>query len=431
MSVRGVPDIVAKVRSRVENTWARTVATEQCPPTHDAGSDPGSDTGSDTGDVMMAAAPAWPHRFPVGRAAAADLGADFGAYVRQLGQWRDWATEHDADLIYSTRMVASTRQDVVSHVVVPDLDTAARIAGDPWPDLITTARLRAATLHHRFPAQPDLPRAVRAAAKLSDVDFEVLLRVCDYFLSRAADARTRGQSPPPLTPRQVPIEGVHAKWLNSHTGLVRTITGIDDLGLLPPHPARFHFTYLDPDHLARGGRRHDSHSSGDTAKPAYAPRVVLISENKDTAIGFPPVAGGIALEGEGRGATTIAAATWVRDAPLVVYWGDIDQDGLEILNEFRRADLGVSSMLMDVETYQRYRRYGTHLDKNNKPVKVHPARDVDELLGHERELYELLCSGSAPVPRVEQERIPLEVALTHLQELIDTTTDAGAQTLAG
>lgn len=419
MSVRGVSDVVAKVCSRVENTWAKAVAAEQRPPA--------CEPASGQEEATPPASPAWPHRFPVGRAASADLGAAFGAYVRQLGEWRDWAAVHDVDLVYATRMVAGTRQEVVSHVLVPDLDTGVRIAGDPWTDLIATARTRAAVLHQEFPNQPDLSRAIRGAARLSDVDFDLLLRVCGYFLRRVAlthELDGAGAPPTPLTPRQVPIEGVHAKWLDSHQGLVRTVTGLDDLGLLPPHPARFHFTYLDPDHLAGGGRRHDSYSVGDAALPAYQPRVVLISENKDTAIGFPAVPGGIAIEGEGRGAATIASAPWVRAAALVVYWGDLDQDGLEILNEFRAAGLTVRSMLMDVETYERYQRYGTHFDKNGKSVKAHPPREVPHLQADEAALYDLLSSGTAPVPRLEQERIPLDVPATRLRALIDTTADA-------
>lgn len=216
----------------------------------------------------------------------------------------------------------------------------------------------------------------------------------------------------------MPIEGVHAKWLDSHQGLVRTVTGLDDLALLPPHPARFHFIYLDPGHLDAHGRRHDSYSVEDNLTLPYEPQVVLISENKDTAIGFPRVRGGIAIEGEGRGANTIASALWVYSAPLVVYWGDLDQDGLEILNEFRAEGLAVTSMLMDVETYHLYQRYGTTHDHNGKPIKLHPPRDVPHLVEHEAELYRLLSSSTAPVPRVEQERIPLEVAEARLCQLV-------------
>lgn len=440
MSVRGVAETVAKVRKRVETTWATSVAADQqpgvaaqtasAPPS--AAPDRQTDSPLDTPQDTVPAGPAWPHRFPVGRAASADLGSNFGAYVRQLGEWRDWAEHHGVELVYAKRDVAGTRQEVVSHVVVPTLDTAARVAGEPWPGLVATARARAAALHQRFPDQPSLPRSVRGATRLSDVEFEILIHVCAYFLDREAGAVASGVQTAPLTPRQVPIEGVHAKWLDSNQGLVRTVTGLADLGLLPPHPPRFHFTYLDREHGDRGGRRHDSYSVGDTARLSYEPRVVLITENKDTAIGFPSVPGGIAIEGEGRGATTITSAPWVRTAPLIVYWGDLDQDGLEILNEFRATGLTVESMLMNVETYDRYRRYGTTLDRHNKPVKVHPARDVPHLNPEERVLYELLSSGSAPVPRIEQERIPLEVPAARLEELVsafDTASPAGSQLL--
>ena len=414
MSVRGVRETVAKVRSRVETSWARIVAAEQRP------------LAADLAGSTALAGPGWPHRFSVGRAASADLGADFGTYVRQLGEWRDWAKTHDVELIYATRIVAGTRQDVVSHVVVPNLDTAVHLVGGAWPELIATARTRAAVLHQRFPSQPNLHRAVLGATRLSNVDFDVLAHVCDYFLERAELATAGGVPLVPLTPRQVPIEGVHAKWLDSHQSLVRTVTGLDDLTLLPPHPARFHFTYLDPDHLDAHGRRHDSYSVADHLPLPYEPQVVLISENKDTAIGFPRVRGGIAIEGEGRGANTIASAPWVRSAPLVVYWGDLDQDGLEILNEFRVEGLVVTSMLMDLQTYWRYQRYGTTHDKFGKPVKLHPPRAVPHLLEHEAELYRLLSSGTAPVPRVEQERIPLEVAEARLCQLVKLSGVVGA-----
>lgn len=417
--MRGVTETVAKVRNRVEATWPTTIAAERRPELRDP--QPERDIIAHLGGASLTAATtagtAWPYRVPIGRAASSALGSDFGAYVRQLGEWRNWADDHGVELIYAPRMIAGTRQEVVSHVVVPTIDTAARVADEPWPGIIATARARAAVLHDRFPDQPDLARAIRGATRLSDIEFDVFINVCGYFLEREVEATAAKVQRAPLTPRQVPIEGVHAKWLNSHQGLVCTVTGLSDLGLLPPHPARFHFTYLDPEHLDRGGRRHDSYSVGDTAALPYAPQIVLITENKDTAIGFPPVPGGVAIEGEGRGARTIASAPWLHSAPLVVYWGDLDQDGLEILNEFRATGLTVESILMNVETYKRYQRYGTTIDPQDKSVKVHPARHVPHLNAEELALYELLSSGLAPVPRVEQERIPLDVPAALLDDL--------------
>jgi len=72
---------------------------------------------------------------------------------------------------------------------------------------------------------------------------------------------------------------------------------------------------------------HDSASVGDAVALPYEPQVVVISENKDTAVGFPPGAGGIAVEWVGSGGGTHARFDWIRDAPLAFCWGDMDADG--------------------------------------------------------------------------------------------------------
>jgi hypothetical protein len=446
--MRGISEVVAKIRSRLESNWASAVIAE-------LGRADGFDDSNAPHNPVTEDKPPWPHRVPLGKIASAELQRDFASYVRQLHEWRDWATQHHVELVYGTRMVSGTRQDVITHVHVPDINTAAHLAGDPWPVQLELARARAGELRRRFPGQPNPVGALRTAVRLSELDFDILCRVCDWFLRRlgtadtSAGASRRATSSGnlalmPMTPRQVPIEGVHAKWLDTHQGLVRLVTGIDHLGLLPPHPARFHFTYLDPDHLglrdhaALGaasqitaphtassrpgrGRQYDSYSVGDAVALPYQPAVVLISENKDTAIGFPTVPGGIAIEGEGRGAGTIAAAPWVRAAPLVVYWGDIDLDGLEILNEFRATGLTVESILMDTTTYERYQRYGTNHDRRGSALTARPPRDVPHLREGELALYALLTSGTAPVLRIEQERIPIEVARRHLDAILTRT----------
>ena len=92
-------------------------------------------------------------------------------------------------------------------------------------------------------------RRHRTAA--GDTDFDLLLRAAEWF---AGNAETQAGL---FTPRRVPVEGLHAKWLNTSQHLVRELAGLEDLGLLPPHPARIHFTCLDPEHLASRGQRHD------------------------------------------------------------------------------------------------------------------------------------------------------------------------------
>lgn len=57
-------------------------------------------------------------------------------------------------------------------------------------------------------------------------------------------------------------------------------------------------------HRAAGRRWHDSVSVGEAMRPAYNPQLVIITENKDTAVGFPPAHGGISVEGSGTGGRT-------------------------------------------------------------------------------------------------------------------------------
>lgn len=406
-------DVVRVVERRLIATWPISVLAE-------AGLTPPSDTcdgvedeTGDDGDTSSRGAGAWPYTISLGRMTSAQAAADFGAQVESLQRWRSWSSQRGLELREQTRRIAGTQQVLATHVVVPDLATAAALAGPAWPARLALARTRVRHLLQQFPhlsAAPGLARALRGVVELDDVDFDILCRTAHWFRTHPAQA-SHG-----LTPRQVPLAGIHAKWLNHHQGLVRTLSGLEDFGLLPCHPPRVHFTYLDSDHLAAGGRRHDSHSLGDRADPAYQPRVVVISENKDTAVGFPPVPGGISVEGAGAGGGTIAQVPWIRDAAHLIYWGDMDADGLRILNEFRAAGLPVTSMLMDLQTYRTYQDYGTNSAPNGQLLRVPKQAPVPYLTAEEVALYELLTSGTAPVLRIEQERIPLHVAA---RELLD------------
>lgn len=130
-----------------------------------------------------------------------------------------------------------------------------------------------------------------------DLNFSLLLTVADWFRANAADG---------LTPRQVPVPGVQAKWLNTRRPVVELLTG-RPLNLAPRHPARIHLTYLDPEHLAAGSRRFDSATVGDMMRPAYPPEVI-ITENKDTAIHFlPQPAGSRSKEEEQAGPPQLAS----------------------------------------------------------------------------------------------------------------------------
>jgi hypothetical protein len=382
--VKTPTDLIAILEARLERHWAQAIVMESVP-------------------ELLMNEPIWPHAVSLGKPTAQELEGGFSVFVDQVHSWRRWAREHDIPYREATRRVNGTNQILVTHIDIDSIDTAARVVDVQWTRRIAIGRSRLSEVIATFPKAARLPSLLRSAVELSDLDFGILLSVSTWF------ERHQGTYERELTPRQVPIEGVHAKWLNKHQGLVRSLVGFDDLALLPAHPPRVHFTYLDPAHLAAGGRKYDSYTVGDAVQLPYEPAVVLISENKDTAVFFPPITGGIAIEGEGRGASTIAGIEWVRATPRVFYWGDMDQDGLEILNEFRQTGLNVHSLLMSVDVYHRYNHLGTNNDATGNPIRLHSPRPVTHLHASERMLYELF-SLNAQVLRVEQERIPLAVA---------------------
>lgn len=345
---------------------------------------------------------AWPHRVPLGTPTGKDLETTFTGLLPAVRDLRAWAGDNDVELVQATRRVHGTDQLLPTHAVIADIEAAARVADAGWPERLALGRQRASVLATSYPGLERPSRTLSDVVRLTDVDFDLLCRAASWFSANEASG---------LTPRQVPIEGLHAKWLNTRHQLLRDLAGVEDLGLVPAHPSRIHFTYLDPGHLAAGGRRHDSATVGDTSQLAYTPAIVLVSENKDTAVHFPAIPGGVAVEGNGRGARAYATFDWLRHARTVVYWGDMDPDGLEILNEAREAGVPAQSMFMDPAAYDAWSKYGTNVDKKGQRLTGRDLRPVPHLTEDELQLYRSLCSAQwTHFRRVEQERIPLRAA---------------------
>ncbi|MFC7388373.1 Wadjet anti-phage system protein JetD domain-containing protein [Sphaerisporangium rhizosphaerae] len=154
--------------------------------------------------------------------------------------------------------------------------------------------------------------------------------------------------------------------------MIAALAERDGLGLLPGHPPRIHFAYLDPDHRAAGGRWHDSATVGDGMAPAYRPHVIVVSENKDTAIHFPALPNAISVEGDGFGAAAAAGIAWLATAPHLIYWGGMDAYGFESVDNFRREGLPVRTILMDQTTYERYEIRLSHRRAGKTPQACNP-----------------------------------------------------------
>lgn len=355
----------------------------------------------------------WPHSVTLGVPSRSELERQFAHYQQGALGWRRWHRDHahlGVELVETARRVHGTTQTLPAKLRVPDIDAAAGLAGGDWPARLARARARTAVLAAQFPALADPARVLRRVDGWADVDFDLLCAAAGWFATNDGTG---------LTPRQVPIPGMHAKWLNTRQALVAELVGLEQLPLAPAHPARIHVTYLDPGHRAARGRRHDCISVGDTVTLPYRPAIVVISENKDTAVAFPPVPGGVAVEGEGFGGATAATMDWLTGAPVLAYWGDIDAAGFEILDGFRAAGVPAASMLMDRVTFDTYERFGTDVDEQGNPIPPGNRRYLPNLTDAERAMYHALTDPTWPGHRrLEQERIPLidaEAALSRVE----------------
>lgn len=377
------PDqVLGEVAERLRRTWSQVVVGEPWRPEFRLGSS------GLTGARLVAE---WP--------------------VVQLGAlaWGDWVRQAGPGVSLRTRTVQihRTPQPLPAVLVIESVDVAARLIGPDWVARLDQARARRRLLGDRFPALQDPALVLRSIDTLDDVEVDLLCRAAAWFAA---------PHPTGLTARQVPVEGMGTKWLDARAGLVRRLAGVDSLGLESGRPPRVHLTYLDAAHLAAGGRRHDVATAGDIDAIAYRPRLILVSENRDTAQQFPTIDGGVALEGEGRGAGAVAGLPWIHDVEELWYWGDMDADGLEILQGFRAAGLPVRSLYMDLAAYERWERFGVDHDHHGAPLGPRVPREHGLLEPTERALYLALCAPAWDRHRrIEQERIPLADAVAVLR----------------
>ena len=126
---------------------------------------------------------------------------------------------------------------------------------------------------------------------------------------------------------------------------------------------------------------------------------VLVVENKTTlytTLTLPEMKNTIAIFGSGYNVNNLKNAQWLSDIELL-YWGDIDVQGFEILSQFRSYFDQTQSILMDKETFNEF------FEKDKGTV----SNVTTKLLLNEKEseLYDLLKSNNW---RLEQEKIPLE-----------------------
>ncbi|KAF2415705.1 Wadjet anti-phage system protein JetD domain-containing protein [Microbacterium sp. B35-30] len=258
------------------------------------------------------------------------------------------------------------------------------------------------------------PGTLRTVCRLSDADVDVAVDVAAWLREH--------EDLSGWTSRQLPVPGMHTKWLSGHRQLIAALVDRDPAVETRPRLSVIHFTYVDPDYLATGGRRHDAWTTGDSHELAYLPRNVLIVENRDCRLWFPGLADTVVVEGGGMAAAVLLGGIdWITGA-RIVYWGDIDSDGFAILDNLRSEmsprGVSVESILMDEATRVRYVHLGVDRDRTGKLLQPSTAR-LANLTPEEADCYAAIAtSGPAATRRIEQERIDLADARRALCRLL-------------
>ncbi|NJC27012.1 Wadjet anti-phage system protein JetD domain-containing protein [Neolewinella antarctica] len=140
-------------------------------------------------------------------------------------------------------------------------------------------------------------------------------------------------------------------------------------------------------------------------------RRVIIMENKTSYLmsflTLPGLAGTAAIFGGGFKSGILAGAAWLHKVELL-YWGDLDAHGLQIVNRLRGHLPSLRTFLMDRATLDTFAEY--QVDATPSKVVELPNLTADEL-----DLYDYLNDDQI---RLEQERIPVSAVRAVLAELV-------------
>jgi hypothetical protein len=125
---------------------------------------------------------------------------------------------------------------------------------------------------------------------------------------------------------------------------------------------------------------------------------VFVVENEVTYLAFPPVPNALVVFGSRFALTGLADLPWLHDKELV-YWGDIETRGFDVLNGLRSRFDSVRSILMDRDTLLAHPQQWV---TESNPT----ARPLPHLTAEEASLYQDLVDGTyGEAVRLEQERI--------------------------
>lgn len=242
----------------------------------------------------------------------------------------------------------------------------------------------------------------------------------------------RSHDPRRLYLRQIDVDGVDTKFVDRHRRLLDellvTVLPADriDQRFAPADFARRYgfrqkpgytrLRLLDREPALPAGVSELTLRTEELATMELAARTIFVVENEVSYLAFPPVPGSLVMFGSGFALGSLSEVPWLGSRELI-YWGDLDTHGFDILHRLRGRFPAVQSMLMDEATLLAHCRQWV---REPNPT----TRPLPNLTPGEQDLYRALVEdrfGSAV--RLEQERVRFSFVQ---QAALSSATAAGA-----
>lgn len=247
-----------------------------------------------------------------------------------------------------------------------------------------------------------------------------LLKVCEYFVKDPCPGRYV---------RELPI-GVHTKFIEENKAVIKYLLDylIEDyvnkeekdfekrFGLKYNEPL-IRLRILDEDISKRyfSGLTDISIPQNDINNMNIDHDRVFIIENKTSFsnifnfLTLPLMRRTIAIFGNGFQLVLLKDAKWLKEKQII-YWGDIDPHGFQILSQMRSYYPQTRSLMMDFETFNVFQEFVVQGSETN-------VSHLDNLTPDEDMLFKHLLSSKQN--RLEQERINQTFALMKIETLLN------------
>lgn len=235
-----------------------------------------------------------------------------------------------------------------------------------------------------------------------DINWIDVLKVCQYFIETPR---------PNLYLRQLPIE-IHTKFIEENNALIQSLLDF----LIPEHirsltqkrfAERFFLRYdeplirirfLDENQQADFKFRDISIPLSDFEKFELPAQNVLIAENKMNFLTLPLMHSTVAIwSGGGFNIAYLRNADWLSNKKII-YWGDIDEHGFQILQQLRTYYQHAQSVMMDMLTFEAFKMYAVNGSRNK-------SENLNLLTKDENDIFQYLKTLDNN-NRLEQEKIP-------------------------